>query len=141
MVGCETPLCKKSRGLVIALLVLTILSWPWSIWFSVYGFYDASEFRYYLYSYSSYDRRYRILGGMGIASGISNIVLGLFCLVKVTMFSMDLDRKLSFKVRKRWIKAYLSKFKLYIFSEVSWGIECIYKVNNFIQQLSRSFSS
>ena len=109
------PLPKPARGYAIALLILTILNWPWPFWNCVYGFFAASYFGYnnysfdYDYYYSYQTSSWNTVAGLGLAFGLVTVAHGLFGFAKVSVFAMDLDSKISSHVRRKFLNAYLSE--------------------------------
>lgn len=118
------PLPKPARGLTIGLLVLTILNWVWPFWNSVYGFFATTYFGFtpevyyngqpfenfpYTFIQAPNTSFYNKVAGLGLAFGLVTVFHGLFGFAKVSIFSMDLDHKISPQIRIKWIDAYLSE--------------------------------
>jgi hypothetical protein len=103
-------LSKQTRGLVIGLLVLAILNLPLPFWNCYYGFSAANLFSLHYYgrfSHSSIRTRLNTIAGLGLAFGFITLSHGLFGLIKVTVYAMDLDGKVSLRVRRRFLDASL----------------------------------
>jgi hypothetical protein len=98
-----------SRGLLISLLVLAILNLPLPYWNCVNGFSGTEIFGFDNQGYT--DRTtYDTIAGLGLAFGLVTLSHGIFGLVKITIFSIDIDGKLSSKSRSAFINACLSEY-------------------------------
>lgn len=103
---------KRTRGLVIALLVFAILNLPLPFWNCFYAFSstDIYGFDNTSYSSSSWAHRYNTIAVLGLAFGLVTLAHGLFGLVKITIFSIDIDHKLPTRVRSKFAGACLSEW-------------------------------
>lgn len=104
---------NHSRGLLISLLVFAILNLPLPFWNCFYGFTSTDIYGFNnRYGDSSFSK----IAGLGLAFGLVTLCHGVFGLIKITMFSIDIDHKLSAKSRYAFINACLSESLLFSFA-------------------------
>ena len=100
---------SHSRGLLITLLVFAIFNLPLPFWNCVNGFSGTEIFGFNNQGYT-YKSAYDTTAGLGLAFGLVTLSHGIFGIVKIVIFSIDIDDKLSSKSRSAFINACLSEY-------------------------------